>query len=177
MMVRIWEKIDKQKACWPLGPGSRKISCSPLRPDPMCHGWGSCRMWYGRSPLYGRLGEVPRHDTHRPPSCEHQPALLIDLLAYLAPRAIQYLGAVSEWLNPGVSIFQGSRNSNNWARILLLDVLERAQAHVPWVYPSTSTCSRSARRGSSRSTPRTPPSTSSQACGARGYASHPILKL
>ena len=36
---------------------------------------------------------------------------------------------------PGVSIVQGSRNSNNWARILLYDVLERAQARIPWVYP------------------------------------------
>ena len=61
--------------------------------------------------------------------------LLIDLMANLAPRAIQYFGAVSHWLNPGVSIVQGSRNSNNWARILLYDVLERAQARVPWVYP------------------------------------------
>ena len=61
--------------------------------------------------------------------------LLIDFMAYLAPRAIQYLGAVSQWLNPGVSIVQGSRNSNNWARILLFDVLERAQARISWVYP------------------------------------------
>ena len=57
--------------------------------------------------------------------------LLIDLNAHLAPWAIQYWGAVSEWLNPGASIAQGSRNSNNWARILFCDVLERAQAHVP----------------------------------------------
>ena len=47
--------------------------------------------------------------------------LLIDLMAFMAPRATHYLGAVSEWLNPGVSI----------ARILLCDVLERVQAHVP----------------------------------------------
>ena len=33
---------------------------------------------------------------------------------------------------PRVSIVQGSRNSNNWARILLYDVLERSQAHQ-WV--------------------------------------------
>ena len=59
--------------------------------------------------------------------------LLIDLMAYLAPRAIQYFGAVSQWLNREVSIVQGSRNSNNWARILLYDALERAQAHVQWV--------------------------------------------
>ena len=56
-------------------------------------------------------------------------------MAHLAPWAIQCLGAESEWLNPGVSIVQGSRNSNNWASILFCDVLERAQAHVPWVYP------------------------------------------
>ena len=31
---------------------------------------------------------------------------------------------------------QGSRNSNNWARILPYDVLEHAQAHVPWVCPN-----------------------------------------
>ena len=61
--------------------------------------------------------------------------LLIDLRAHLAPRAIQHLGAVSEWLNPAVSIVQGSRNSNNWARTLLHGGLERAQAHVSWVYP------------------------------------------
>ena len=33
--------------------------------------------------------------------------LLIGLMAYLAPRAIQYLGAVSQWLNPGVSNCSG----------------------------------------------------------------------
>ena len=56
-------------------------------------------------------------------------------MAYLAQRVVQYLGAVSQWLNTGVSVVQGSRNSNKWARILLHDVLERAQARVPWVYP------------------------------------------
>ena len=70
VMVRMWEKFVKppagvvQRACWPLGPGSRKISCIPLRPDPMCHGRASCRVRHGRIPLHGRLGEVLRHDTH-----------------------------------------------------------------------------------------------------------------
>ena len=75
---------------------------------------------------------------------------------------------------------QGSRNSNIGARILLHEVLERAQAHVPSVPISgwtTSICLRSARRGSSRSTSRTPPSSSSQAYGTRAHASHPNHKL
>ena len=59
--------------------------------------------------------------------------LLFDVMALLALCAIQYLGAVSQWLNPRVSIVQGSRNSNNLARILLYDVLELAQARIPWV--------------------------------------------
>ena len=92
-------------------------------------------MWDGRSLSMVDLEKF--YDTiridHLVNMALHSPArvLLIDLMAYLAPRAIQYLGAVSQWLNPGASIVQGSRNSKNWARILLYDVI----AHVPWVYP------------------------------------------
>ena len=42
---------------------------------------------------------------------------------------------------------------------------------------TTSTCSRSARKSSPRPTPRKPPLSSSQPCGARGCASHPNHKL
>lgn len=59
--------------------------------------------------------------------------LYLDLLVYLSPRTIQYLGASSEWVEPEVSLVAGSRNSNHWTRGLLYDVLDRAHALRPWV--------------------------------------------
>ena len=90
----------------PWGSGSPKIFCTPLRPDPMCHGRGSCRVRHGRSPLHGRLEKF--YDTTRIDHLVNMALslrapgriLLIDLLACFAPRAIR--GAVSEWHNPGV---------------------------------------------------------------------------
>ena len=83
-----------------------------------------------------RVDLVKFYDTIRPVAEKRRRASCSSISWPTWHRApSQYLGAVSEWLNPGVSIVQGSRNSNNWARILLYDALERAQAHVPRVYP------------------------------------------
>ena len=147
MMVRIWEKIRQppmQAWCRErAGPWDQAVERSPaLRCALIRCAMAEAAAEFGMDAALSMIDLEKFYDTIR---IDHlvdmaltlqAPAriLLIDFMAYLAPRAIQYLGAVSQWLSPGVSIVQGSRNSNNGARILLYDVLERAQARIPWVY-------------------------------------------
>ena len=148
MMVRIWEKIRQppmQAWCRErAGPWDQAVERSPaLRCALIRCAMAEAAAECGMDAALSMVDLEKFYDTIRIDHLVNMaltlqaPArvLLIDLMAYLAPRAIQYLGAVSQWLNPGVSIVQGSRNSNNWARILLYDVLERAQARVPLGLP------------------------------------------
>ena len=148
MMVRVWEKIRQppmQAWCRErAGPWDQAVERSPaLRCALIRCAMAEAAAEFGMDAALSTVDLEKFYDTIR---IDHlvdmaltlnAPAriLLIDFMAYLARRAIQYLGAVSQWLIPGVSIVRGSRNSNNWARILLYDVLERAQARIPWVYP------------------------------------------
>ena len=136
MMVRIWEKIRQppmQAWCRErAGPWDQAVERSPaLRCALVRCAMAEAAAECGMDAALSMVDLEKFYDTIRIDHLVNMaltlqaPAriLLIDLMAYLAPRAIQYLGAVSQWLSPGASIVQGSRNSNNWARIL------------PWVYP------------------------------------------
>ena len=144
MMVRIWEKIRQrpmQARCREsAGPWDQVVERSPalrcaLIRCAVAEAASECGMDAALTMAHlEKFYDTTRIDHLVNMALSLQaPArvLLINLLAYLAPGH----PAVSDWLYPWVSIVQGSRSSNKWAHVLLLDVLERAQAHVPWVYP------------------------------------------
>ena len=191
MMVRKWEK-SANLPCRPgaesgLGPWDQAVERPPaLRCALRCAMvGGSCRMRYGRSLFMVDLEKF--YDTIRIDHLVNTAlslralarVLLIGLMACLAPRAIStrepFRMAQSRGQH-GSGISSLKHLGAHTAPTKFWSVHRLTCRPSQSVGGTTSICLRSARRCSSRSTLRTPPSSSWHSCGARGYASRPNPK-